>query len=536
LQRFLGLGLQIAPDALDLIINTGEPTAVVDRIIAARIDPTAVPVISRQYVETLLGGKDNTTSSTGLQETVVVVERRPDEIVSHEAGNYEKPRTWALDVIQSPTLDAVGSEGTVQDFHALFMDRFNRIRRMFVTRVDTQGAIRIEDAVARKKFARRASLMGRRDRRAEKPPATKIIGMVRNKSVSRSRNIIVELEDPSGTITCVIPSGRSDIDGQSLVRRGNGLLLDEVVCISGIIDRDGRLIADDVIYPDIPVAREPGRAEREVYAAFISDIHCGSNEFLEDEFERFVRWMAGHDVEPEDNKMVPKIEYLFIAGDLCDGVGVYPDQEKDLLIDSVHEQYSLLAHYLAKLPARVKIITIPGNHDACRQALPKPPIPEDFADALYKLGNRILMLGDPSYVLVEGVTVLLTHGDSLDDLVTQLPGASYKSPAIPMIELLRKRHLAPLYGGKTELAPLSRDWLVIDRIPDIVHFGHAHHNAVDNYRGVQIINSGTFQAQTDFMRKQGVVPTPGIVTIVNLKTGAPVVRMFYDFSEINGPR
>jgi DNA polymerase II small subunit len=96
-----------------------------------------------------------------------------------------------------------------------------------------------------------------------------------------------------------------------------------------------------------------------------------------------------------------------------------------------------------------------------------------------------------------------------------------------MKELLKKRHLVPLYGGKTELAPLARDWMVIDTPPDIVHFGHAHHNAVDNYRGVQIINSGTFQGQTDFMRKQGIVPTPGIVTVLNLRTGQPDIRFFY---------
>ena len=99
-----------------------------------------------------------------------------------------------------------------------------------------------------------------------------------------------------------------------------------------------------------------------------------------------------------------------------------------------------------------------------------------------------------------------------------------------MKELLKKRHLAPIYGGKTELAPLRRDWMVIDQIPDIVHFGHAHHNAVDNYRGILIINSGTFQAQTDFMKKQGIDPTPGIVTHVNLRTGEPGVKAFYDFS------
>ena len=142
-----------------------------------------------------------------------------------------------------------------------------------------------------------------------------------------------------------------------------------------------------------------------------------------------------------------------------------------------------------------------------------------------------MMLGDPSQIRIDGVSVLLTHGDSQDDLVTSIPGVSYKEPAASMRELLKKRHLAPIYGNKTELAPLSTDWMVVDQIPDIVHFGHAHHNAVDVYRGVLMINSGTFQSQTEFMRKQGIDPTPGIVTYVNLASGEPGVKPFYYFSK-----
>jgi len=33
------------------------------------------------------------------------------------------------------------------------------------------------------------------------------------------------------------------------------------------------------------------------------------------------------------------------------------------------------------------------------------------------------------------------------------------------------------------------------------------------------------------MRKQGIIPTPGIVTFLNLKTGAPELKFFYDLSK-----
>ena len=278
------------------------------------------------------------------------------------------------------------------------------------------------------------------------------------------------------------------------------------------------MIVEDVVFPDIPTPRTTGQAARDVYAFFISDIHVGSQEFLEDAFVSFIRWLRGHDVDPPHESAVKRARYLFIAGDLVDGIGVYPDQRQNLVIDDIYEQYQHVAELLRQVPKHIKIICIPGNHDASRQALPRPPIPQEFASSLNDL-DQTLMLSDPSVVRVDGVSVLVTHGDSLDDLVTTLPSASYKDPTASMVELLKKRHLAPMYGGKTELAPLDRDWLVIDRPPDIVHFGHAHHNAVETYRGVRMINSGTFQAQTEFMKKQGVDPTPGIVCYVNLRTG-----------------
>jgi DNA polymerase II small subunit len=415
----------------------------------------------------------------------------------------------------------------------LFNSRFNLLKRIFLSRIDTQTAVPLEVAKTKREDSRRRKALSSEGMRIRRPITQKVVGIVKNKNVSQSGNVIVDLEDEEGSIICVVPVGREGLKGQQLSEKAASILLDEIVCISGYVDQDGRMIADDVIFPDIPTTLQTGKAKRDVYAVFLSDLHCGSKEFMEEEFDNFIGWLNGHDVENADKEMVKRIRYVFIAGDLVDGVGVYPDQRPDLVIPDIYDQYKYIAGKLAKIPSYIKIICIPGNHDACRQALPRPPIPIDYANSLYKLDEQIMMLGDPTQLIVEGVNILMTHGDSIDDLVTQLPGASYIEPASSMKALLQKRHLAPLYGGKTELAPLSRDWMVIETPPDIVHFGHAHHNAVDKYRGVQIINSGTFQSQTEFMRKQGVVPTPGIVTLINLHSGQPVLRFFADYSNIH---
>ncbi|MFX1483333.1 MAG: metallophosphoesterase [Promethearchaeota archaeon] len=508
LRLLIESGFQITPDALDYILGQDSPIDTVESVLLRNTPENHPHILSKPYVESL------------IEETL----------------------EWDFHVEKNPERDVVGSEGLVEDFLALFRDRFNRIKRIYMNRIDTQNAVSPYTAKLRKGSARARKAMSREGMRTTARPSQVVIGVVKDRNISRSKNVIVELEhiekvkvgdqfeDRYSTIICVIPVNREGLKGQHLAEKANSLLLDEVVCISGYVDEEARMIADDVIFPDIPTAHAVGRAKREVYAAFISDIHCGSKEFLEDEFDQFIAWMNGQGVAESDKQLVKKIRYLFIAGDIADGISVYPGQRTDLCVSSIYEQYDLFASKIKKLPNHVKMFCIPGNHDASRQALPKPPISEEFAAPLYNLGNRITMLGDPSQVVVEGVNVLITHGDGLDDLVTNVPGASYIAPAESMKELLKKRHLVPLYGGKTELAPLHRDWMVIDTPPDVVHFGHAHHNAVDNYRGVQIINSGTFQSQTEFMRKQGVVPTPGIVTFMNLQTGAPEIKIFYDYS------
>lgn len=535
LKRFIKMGIQIAPDALDYIMALDSPSEAVDTLMEQTYPSSRPSVVSREYIESVLENRPLQSEYLGPPQLGSASQNQPIQTAEPEmTSSSEEPDNLIHDIVivKNPDKIEVASAGTVDDFLALFTDRFLRIKRIYMKRIDTRDALTLEVAKQQARTARREKLISREGGRTRRSPNLKVIGIIKNKSISRSKNIIIEIEDDTTSIICVIPTGRHGVKGQQLVEKGNALLLDEIVCVSGRLDQDHRMIADDIIYPEIPTARDVGRAKRDVYAAFISDLHCGSLEFLDDEFDRFINWARGVDCTESDKQIVENLRYLFIAGDLVDGVGVYPTQHENLAITSIYDQYAHLAKKLRRLPQNIKIICIPGNHDAVRQALPKPPIPEEFAPSMYALGDRVLMLGDPCYIKVEGVGILMNHGDSLDDLVTNIPSASYTDPATPMKDLLRKRHLVPLYGGKTELAPLSRDWMVIDTPPDVVHFGHAHHYAIDNYRGVQIINSGTFQGQTEFMRKQGIDPTPGMVTLLNLRTGAPDMRFFFDVEKI----
>lgn len=515
-------GFQVSSDALDYLLHLESPIEAVESLISSTPRDQAPPVLSREFLQSFLADdlEANPASKSSLDDTA-------DAGLGSELEDITitTETEWLFTINKNPTMEDVGSEGLVDDFLQLFRNRFDAIKKIYMGRMDTQNHISPSMAMTKKPSAREEKARARADMKKEKRQNHVVLGIIKSKREAQSQNIIVELEDKEGSISCVIPMNMRGLPGQVLAEKANSLLLDEVICVKGFVASTGFLIVEDIIYPDVPTVRSLSYAERESYAAFISDLHCGSQEFLEDSFDLLMDWLNGRGVSSSDKDMVRNLRYLFIAGDMVDGISVYPSQREHLRITSNIEQYALLASKLKKLPSHIRIFCIPGNHDACRQALPRPPIPEEFAAPLYKLKN-VEMLGGPCQVTVEGIKVLMTHGDSLDDLVTNLPGASYVTPAAPMIELVKKRHLAPIYGGKTEIAPLRRDWLVMEDIPDVIHFGHAHHNAAEEYRRIWIINSGTFQDQTDFMRKQGVVPTPAIVTVMNLQTRSVDLRDF----------
>jgi DNA polymerase II small subunit len=292
--------------------------------------------------------------------------------------------------------------------------------------------------------------------------------------------------------------------------------LDQVVCIEAVKSSRSLLVAERITLPDIP-ERRPQGAKEEVYAVLLSDIHVGSKKFLEDAFKRAIRWLNGEVGNPQQVYVAQRTKYVIIAGDLVDGIGVYPRQEEQLTIPDIYEQYRSAAKFIEQIPEYVDVILVPGDHDAARQALPQPAIPKEFAEPLYE-ARPITSLGNPSEVEVHGVRFLVHHGRSLVDLLTSAPGMSFDRPERAMELQLRCRHLAPEYGNRTSIAPMPVDHLVIEDPPDVFHSGHIHVFGHEQYRGTLIVNSGAWQAQTDYQERQGIKPTPGLLPVVNLQT------------------
>lgn len=398
--------------------------------------------------------------------------------------------------------DKTTSVGEYMQYVQYFRDRYTRISEMIRSRT---GARPIE-SIMKGRYVKPLTGNGNSE--------VTIIGMVSEKNTTNNQHIVLALEDPTGTFPVLINRNETE-----LIEEAERLLLDEVVGISGSISPDGTiLMASKIIQPDVPNSCSSGRTKSEGYALFISDIHVGSKEFMKPEWETFIDFLNGRTANPKLQKMASEVRYLIVAGDIVDGIGIYPGQDLDLEIPEIYDQYRAVAAYFHQIPKNIHVIIAPGNHDAVRRAEPQTTFAPDIRRMFPK---NVTFVGNPSLISLGGINVEIYHGCSMDDLVAAIKGVSYQVPTTGMIEMVKRRHLAPTYGSRVMISPEKRDYLIIDKVPDIIHCGHVHTVGISNYKNILLINSGTWQAQTDFQKKVNIMPTPAKVPFVDLRTMKP---------------
>jgi DNA polymerase II small subunit len=457
--RFLETNLQVHPDVVRYIQEEGDP-ALIEQIIAQV--PKETIVVSSRHLPGMNATRDGTRF---LCDPSV-------EVISGSPGTS-------------------GSINGTTDYLFYFRDRFTRLGGMIRSRC---SAMPIEGLT--------------RSPRYRQEECT-VIGMVTEVKTTTNGHRIAELEDTSANITVLFRKDRP------VFTDAERIIPDEVIGVKGRLSNDGKLFFADTLYrPDIRIDNTPFKSEKPGKAAFISDVHVGSNTFLPECWNRFADWLSDSD-----------ISYLLIAGDLVDGIGIYPGQESELTIKNIFEQYDLLGELLNAIPHRIKIIVSPGNHDVVRGAEPQPVIPERFT---HKFPDNCMLVENPALVNLQGVRVLMYHGRSIDDMIGLIPGASYAESGAMMQEMLQRRHLAPAYGRKTPIAAGRSDRLIIDPLPEILHTGHVHITGLLNYRGVLGINAGTWQSQTSFQKQMNVNPTPAQAVVVDLQTLQPQTFTFLE--------
>lgn len=299
----------------------------------------------------------------------------------------------------------------------------------------------------------------------------KVVGLVVSKKVSEDYTSLT-LEDDSGYLRLMCTD--------DVMRKVDEVLIDEFV-LAEVESLPRGYYVRNIYHPDLP-ERSKRTSDERVYAVFVSDLHVGSADFDEAAFLKMISWLNGDFGELE---IVSRVGYLILNGDLVQNPLARDGHLNEMGVESY---YDMLADYLSKIKRPVKIFIVPGEMDATRMALPQPAIIRKYARRLYEM-KGVLMLGNPSMISLNGVIVLLYHGQSLDDVFRQLQSTSSSRPCTGIRALLRARHMAPTYGGLTPLAPEREDLLIVDPVPDIVHCGHVGIPDEDVYRGTLLLST-----------------------------------------------
>lgn len=414
-----------------------------------------------------------------------------------------KEYSFEYDVLKDPT-GKIYTKGDYDEFYELTIDKFNQLSKLMKNRGDTLSATTINNVL-----------------RNTKSQEIAVIGMVNEIRKTKNGNYFLTLEDKTGKINVII---RKDIEDQEIIKTLGRTILDQMIFVDGTYNpgengKKGIMFSNNLTKIDIPQDFQPEVSSEPLSITLISDTHIGSKEFEEDLWNRFVMFLNGKIGNKKLREIAGKIKYLVINGDLIDGIGVYPMQEEDLIIKDLYHQYEKASELLSEIPDYIKIFYSSGNHEPVRNAIPRPAVPKKYVEPL--INNGVKCIGNPAVIKTHNVKTLVFHGDSLIDMNQLIPGLDNNNPIETMKELLICRHLAPIFGKKTQIAPVNKDWLVIDKIPDIFHTGHVHIFGMGDYNNVPLVNSGCFQSQTDFMKSFGIHPTPGIVPIIELNTLNP---------------
>src|SRR6266516_2944861 len=492
-------GYQIHPDAFSMLKGLDiDILKLVQDIVKMKIKQKECSCIVVEDIKNLINPERKAADVDSFSNTL----HNPTMAIADTFSSGQ----YSYKVILDPTPGINSGEG-VRGYTALFRSRFEKSLRILALRPDSK---RITKITALKHRSNNAKLRKTYDMNTDANRSSSVIAGLLMSKRSKKNGLEMVIDDYSGMVSVLAVT-------EELKKQASILALDQMIMLEvDNINKKGiqGFVARNLVSPDIP-DHLPNRSKSESYVVLISDLHVGSKYFMEAEFIKFLSWLSS-----SNDEIVSRIKFMCIGGDLIDGIGIFPNQDKELLEMNASKQMAHAIDLIAKIPKHITVFVIPGNHDPGRRALPQPSLPRKDSDKLYSLENFI-MLGNPSLVELDGVKILMYHGQSLDDIIASTPGLTYSKPAEAMKVLLKARHLSPTYGERTPIAPEQEDMMVISEIPDVFHSGHVHIIDVQSYRGTLIVNSGAWQAQTKYQHTMGIMPTPGIAILVNLATLQP---------------
>ncbi len=286
-------GIFFSPDAMEMILSNDKPMDFVNTVFA-HLAVNSMFVNKQDIMDCIAGDKT-------LFES-------PKEIKPHNKFTSDISIVKGTDITGESTC-----EGKVNDFAMYFRARYFSLKRLIERRSDFGKAMSIE----------RAKTLDREVR---------VVGIIYDKSTTKNGHTMLSIEDDTGMIKVFI-SKDSPIANELFVT-------DEVIGIIGKVNaRTEFIMAEKIVRPDIPKSNKWELSDSESKIAFLSDVHVGSSTFLEPQWHKMTKWL-------KDNAVKEGINYIVFPGDVVDGIGVFPDQDKELDIPDIYDQYEKLAEYL----------------------------------------------------------------------------------------------------------------------------------------------------------------------------------------------
>ncbi len=405
------------------------------------------------------------------------------------------------------------SQGQVDDFLALFLDKYNTLFEIIRKREGFNHQT-IADA-----------------KRELKGKEVDIIGMVLDKRITKNGNLLLTVDDPTGKVNIVV---MEKTEGTRIDNNCNGIrynvnpkeiLMDNVLGFKCSIISKDLFIAKEMTYADIPYSTKTQQLKDDSFVVILGDTHIGSKLFREHEFNDFIEWLNSFNVNDEDKRIIEKIKYIIIAGDLVDGIGIYNKQYDELAITDIFEQYKAFEDFILRIPENIEVFLIPGNHDAVRISDPQPAISEKFLPNLY-LKKNIHLLGSPAWIELEGLMFLTYHGFALHGIFGKVKDIKMDRPDLAQKELIRRRDLMPQFGEKQTFIPIEKNFLTIKEVPDVFICGHIHHHAYSRYKSCHLVSTSCWQSITSFQKEMGHMPTVSKVVLFNLKNQKLCIKDF----------
>ncbi|MFH2019858.1 MAG: DNA-directed DNA polymerase II small subunit [archaeon] len=435
------------------------------------------------------------------KNSMYVKETDTKEYDKNKTASQKPPAPNSSKVEIITTYEEFNIKKTLKDFVDLYNHRYQLLQSILRQRQDMS---RVTSIIKLKSIDERETVS--------------VIAIVLDIRISKNNNVLLKLEDPTGIIKAIITKNNKEA-----FELAKEITPDEVIGVSGT-KGNNVIFVNNILNPDVPIGKELKKSPIDEAAVFIGDLHFGSKAFLKDAFERFMSWILQ---KSKDTSLSKKVKYLFIMGDLVEGIGIFPGQEKDLETLDIYEQYNLFTENILRIPEDINIIICPGNHDSIRIAEPQPPIPKEMFPGLQNRKN-LYLVSSPSNIRIganeefHGIDILLYHGFSFPYYANaieslRLAGGLEATDKI-MAYLLKKRHLAPTHGSTQYQLGFKEDPLVIKTVPDIFVSGHIHRATIANYRNTTLINSSCWVSQTDYQEQRGLMPDPCKAVYIDLKT------------------